>query len=397
MPQHLHDHIKLHSLHYTEMNELYISLSLRAFSVGLVGIFLPIYLYNLHLSILSFALFFMVLFGVKIFVHPISARLAARFGTKHILVLSYFLTFTFIIMLFWLPQYLWLLFPAAILGGISDSTFWLVRHIDYAAVANESKASTEYSVLLIFSNVAASLSPLIGGFIAGYYGIGYALLAAGAGLLAASYPLFKTLEPAVPRKTHLRWLRTAPRRHLAANFAMNFQSMTSVYFWPLFIFLIVRSYQGVGLIASVSLLLLIVAAWHLGKEGDRGKNIQILKIGTRLRIGLHSARFLAQSFPAAMIINIFGDITDLLTSMPYSVRFYQAARQHDISAYLLDMETVGDAGKVVSWAVLLTASIFFSLEVALIVCFFLSAAIMPMLRWINYQYPDSSQYGGIRI
>ncbi len=393
MPQQLHDHIKLHHVHFNEVNELYISLSLRAFAIGLVGIFVPIYLLVLGLPMVAIAGFFMVMFGTKVLLHPLTARMSARFGPKHIIVLSYIVSFVYIMMLYALPQYMWLLYPAAVIGGIADGWFWLSRHIDWAAVAGRKKASSEYSWLLIFSNIAMTMAPLIGGVVASAFGIEYALLGAGAGLLLAIYPLLKTLEPVVPRRANLRLLKAAPWQHLAANFAMNFQSVVSVLFWPIFIYLIVLSYDAIGVIVSASLLLVLLTAWFLGRLGDRGKNTQILKSGSRLRALVHIARVPVQSFPGAMAVNIAGDVTDMLASTPYAIRFYEGARRHGVTSYLVDMEIAGDAAKVASWALLLVLYIFLGLGAALIVTFVLAAVLMPLLRWIEIpaQSPEPLQ------
>lgn len=384
MPQYLHDHIKLHRIHFSEVNELYISLSLRAFAIGLVGIFVPIYLLVLGFSLNLIAGFFIVMFGIKALIHPLTAWMSARYGPKHIVVFSYIASFIYIMMLFVLPQYMWLLYPAALIGGVADGWFWLARHIDWAAVAGRKKASSEYSWLLIFSNIAMAMAPLVGGVVASAFGIGYALLGAGAGLLLAIYPLLKTLEPAVPRSTNLSLFKVAPWQHLAANFAMNFQSVVSVLFWPIFIYLIVLSYDTLGVIASASLLLVLLTTWFLGRLGDGGKNTQVLKSGTRLRTLVHIARVPVQSFPAAMAVNVVGDVTDMLASAPYSIRYYEAARRHGIVAYLVDMEIVGDIAKAASWALLWGLYALFGLSAALIITFVLAAVLMPLLRWIEF-------------
>lgn len=383
MPQHLHHHIKFHHLHYTEMNELYISLSLRAFSTGLVGIFVPIYLYLLDVPIVTIAGFFMLFYFAKSLMHILTAHLSARYGPKHILVVSYIVMFAYIMLLYNLPQQLELLWLAALVGGVADSLFWLSRHIDWATVAGKTKPTTQYSSLQIFSNIAMSMAPLIGGAVASTFGIGYTLLGAGAGLLLAAYPLVKTLEPVVPRKANVKPFRVAPWRHQVANAAMNFQTMVSIFFWPWFIFLIVKTYHGVGVIASASLLLLVITAWLLGRLGDKGKNSQVLKAGVGSRFMVHAARTAVQTFPAAMVVNVVGDITDMLTGTPYAMRFYEGARKYGIAAYLVDMEIAGDLTKGAAWAVLIILFLVFGLNMALIITFVLAALVMPFLRWIE--------------
>lgn len=384
MSHYLHYHLRLHRLHYTEMNELYASLTLRAFAFGLVGIFVPIYIYNLGFSIAALAIFFIIDDIFRTIMYAPAAKLVARFGPKHLLIASYLLTFGYTILLFLLPESRWLLYPTAAFAGVGAAMFWMACHIDTATVINAKRPTSEYGWIRNLTSMAAALAPLVGGLIASTYGIQYTLLGAAFGLLVAVYPLLKTLEPAVPqRDVRLPLFKTAPRRHLAANFAMNFQSSVAILLWPLFIFLVVMSYESVGIIASASLLLLLVVTWVIGRLGDRGKNSQVLKIGSGSRSVVHLARAFTGSFAGVLGVNMLGDVTDALAAVPYSVRFYEAARRSDIAAYLVDMEIVGGFGKTAAWIAFLIATFFVSLPAALIITFVLAAAATPFLRLIE--------------
>lgn len=383
MPQYLHHHIKLHHLHYTEMNELYISLSIYAFSVGLVGIFVPIYLYSLGLSIGVMASYFIAIYLTKMVIYRPTAALAARFGPKHVLVISYFLSFGYTVLLYFLGESLWLLYPAAVMGGLAHGMFWLSRHIHTATVISSRHPTAQYSTLQIFSLVAASSAPLVGGFIASFYGIQYALLGSGLGLLVAIYPLFKTLEIVTPSKARLPLLKSAPTKHLVANFAMNLQSIVAILIWPLFIYLVVMSYEKVGIIASASLFLIVGVTWVSGWLGDRGKNTRILHIGSNLRSLVHIARGFSRTFAFALGVNVLGDVTDTLASVPYAVRYYENARSHGIAAYLVDMEIVGDISKILAWGILYVGSLALGLHAGIIITFIVAAVVTPFLRLIE--------------
>lgn len=383
MPHVLHRHIQLHRLHYTEMNELYASLSLHAFASGLVAIFVPIYLYNLNFSITVIAVFFIIGNLTKCLIYRPTAAMAGRFGPKHVLLASYILTFIYTLLLFLLPERQWLLYPAALMHGLSAGVFWLSRHIDTASVISSERPTMEYSRLQILSLIAASSAPLFGGLIAAFFGIKYSLLGSGLVLLLAMYPLLKTLEPVLSANTLLPLFKTAPPKHLLANFAMNFQSIVAVLVWPLFIFLVVMSYEKVGIIASASLLLIVVVTWVSGKWGDRGKNAQILRVGSILRSGVHITRGFARSFTSALGVNVLGDVTDTLASVPYAVRYYESARRYGVAAYLIDMEVAGDIGKMIMWGLLIGFTLAFGLQTAMVLIFCLAAVLTPLLSLIE--------------
>ncbi len=383
MPNYLHPHLKLHHLHFTEINELYVSLSLQAFSLGLIGIFVPIYIYTLGFSISQLALFFIITAITRTVMHPIAAKLVMRYGPKHIITLSYILLFCYMIFLYFLPTQPQILFLAAIVGGVADDMFWMARHIDLATVTTNSNTAKKFSVLLIFSTFAQALSPLLGGLIASSFGMEYTILGASIGLLIAMYPLIKTPEPVVPKKINLRLLRTAPGKHLIANFAINAQGVVAAFQWPLFIYLIVETYREVGIVSSASLFMVVITLIFLGRIKTRNENNKLLKTGSNLRSGVHAARTLSQSFSASLGINILGDITDTLISVPYALRFYTSARKYGISGYLTDMEIAATLGHLSAWVLLLVTSTAFGLKTGLIISFFVAALLMPLLRLIE--------------
>jgi MFS family permease len=383
MPQYLNHHLKLHHLHFTEINELYISLSVHAFSSGMIGIFVPIYLYNLGLKLSTIAFYFLTFTITKFMVFPFATYLSLKFGPKHILMLSYLLMFSYTLLLFLLPGRAELLYPTAIMGGIAAGIFWISRHIDFATIISQDRPTAQLSFLLILLTIAQALAPLTGGVIATIFGIEFVLLGASIGQLIAMYPLSKTLEPFIPQKDKLKFFKTAPTKHMIANFAMNAQTNVAIYIWPLFIYLVVMTYRDVGLISSASLVIVIILLHVLGRVGDHGKNMKLLNIGSLLRSIVHAVRTLTRTFASAMGVNILGDVTDTLTSVPYAVNFYKNAKRYGVATYLMDLEMVGSIGAAMIWTILLTMSSITDPRSALITTFIIAALVTPLLRFIE--------------
>jgi MFS family permease len=383
MPQYLHHNLKLHHLHFTGVNALYISLSLQAFSSGLIGIFVPIYIYTLGFTPATVALFFIVSILTSIIIYPISAKLVNLLGPQHIIALSYCFLFCYTLLLFLLPGNNLILYPAAILGGAGTGMFWMARHIDFAAVISNKSTIKKLSTLLIFSITAQALSPFIGGVIATQFGIGYGLLATAIGLLIAIYPLLKTPEPFVPRKTKIQLLRTAPVPHMVSVFAMNAQGNVGLYTWPFFIYLVVNTYQNVGIISSASLIACILLLHSVGRTKTQSDSIKVLNMGLGTRSIVHLIRIISKTFSLTLVTNLLGDITDILVSVPYTADFYRNARKYDIEAYLVDMEIAGSLGKISVWMVLMFGSMAFDLRTGLIFTFIFASLLMPFIKLLE--------------
>src|SRR3989338_11575398 len=71
-----------------ELNELYASISIRAFSLSLIGVFVPIYFYLIGYPLISIFFFYILhsLFHI-VFSIPV-AKISSRFGIKHSILFS---------------------------------------------------------------------------------------------------------------------------------------------------------------------------------------------------------------------------------------------------------------------------------------------------------------------
>jgi hypothetical protein len=210
-------------------------------------------------------------------------------------------------------------------------------------------------------------------------------------LIAAIYPLLRTPEPIIPKKTSIKIFRTAPLRHMIANFAMNGQTNVGLYTWSLFIFLVVNTYQNVGIISSASLFISILTLHTIGKSGNKKQSEHILKIGIGARSLVHFIRNFANTFSQTLGTNILGDLTDYLVSVPYASRFYNGARKYDISAYLTDMEIAGALGKILMWSILLIGSMLFDLRSGLYLTFLYAVVLMPLTHLIAPMKQEHAQ------
>ena len=122
MPHNIFPHF--HFLRNRELNELYTSIAIRAFAISLIGIFIPIFLYQLNYSFSQIFLFFglIALFNL-IFLFP-SAKFASKYGLKHGMLLSIPFLIVFFLLLFSLDDFNWpLTFIAALVATIILAVF----------------------------------------------------------------------------------------------------------------------------------------------------------------------------------------------------------------------------------------------------------------------------------
>ena len=79
-----------HFNHYftfkSELNELFASISLRTFAKSLINIFVPIHLITLGYSFMTAFIFMAVVSGTHVSFSYAAAKLSARIGFKHLIM-----------------------------------------------------------------------------------------------------------------------------------------------------------------------------------------------------------------------------------------------------------------------------------------------------------------------
>ena len=88
---HLHDYIHgLMSQYFAnkEMDELYVSVGIKALAQSIITIFIPVYLYKLGLSISSIALYYLIFYFTISFCMYFAMKLNHKIGLKKVLALG---------------------------------------------------------------------------------------------------------------------------------------------------------------------------------------------------------------------------------------------------------------------------------------------------------------------
>ena len=86
MPHH-QPHI-FHFFKNKELNELYLSIAVRSFALSVIGIFIPIYLLQQGIPLAQVLIFFAIVTGTMTVCTLPVAKLASRFGFKHLIYYS---------------------------------------------------------------------------------------------------------------------------------------------------------------------------------------------------------------------------------------------------------------------------------------------------------------------
>jgi len=384
MPHFLNHHIAHHHPHLSEMHELYISLSLRSLAIGIGGLFVPLYLYDIGFSLVMIAGFYIFAMMMRMPLELFSAFLIMKIGSKHTLIVSYVGLFLYFVSLYMMGAYPLLWIVAATLFAFDISLFWISYHMHISSARSKKHASTQLSYTMILKRIFMALGPLIGGFIAAIYGVEWTLVAAAACLLGASYPLMMTPDVSHRIQISLKNISVPLNRGDSyAHFGWQVSGVAAAYLWPLWLFLILGEYDQIGFLISISIILGIGFTYWVGKLGDRGYNQKFIQIGAGVKFLANSLRVISDSFGLALVTNLTNDMGDNFVVGPFSEKFYEAADRGERFLYILQMSYVMAVAKLFSFIALLVFALTLSEIVALQAMFVLAAIAVPSIVWVS--------------
>jgi len=333
----LFNHFNLHYTLSRELTELYASVALRNFTLGLISIFEPIYLY-LYFSqdISKTLLYFSSISLISGLLSPFAGKIVTKIGVKHSMLVSVPFLFLYYFGL-WKIEFLENLFFILIPILITHNLFyWTAFHIDFARFSEKGKRGKQLSYLHTVSAVAAALSPFAGGIVlikAGYpvlFGIVLILL------FFSIVPLF------LSREVHERYTDSYEKafgevfhkkyRTKAISFlAEGSEYSILVFIWPVFLYMLAISYSYIGLISSISLFAGLLFALYLGKLIDRMGHARILVIGSWMNALTWPVRMFVVTPLDVILINTLNSITRVTAHMPFGVLFYDWAGREDVN------------------------------------------------------------------
>ncbi len=373
----LHTHRSWKHISMSELTELYISMMIKTLGLSFIGIFIPVYLYQLGYSVPDIALFFVFLYGYRLLLADYtSARIVGYIGPKKTMIISHIYLVVSMALLLALEYSDINLYLIALINGTAYSLFFVAYHVEFSKIQTASKAGKELSIMFQLGKIAGAIGPVLGGVIAQFYGVGNVIIVAIALVLLSAVPLLMSPEP-VRKYQHVTYKgfpwRSA-RRNIAINFFGSFDQMSTLFFWPLFVSLFVFTenvYLGVGALTSMGLVASFFAAKAYGKLIDSKKTVALISAGSVGSAFANLARIFAFSPVSATFVNLLGDPVGIAYRMPYSKIVYDEASSYEgyRNAYIAALLNAANLARALAWAILWALCSMVSDKVALQVSF----------------------------
>ncbi|OGL30709.1 hypothetical protein A3F37_03765 [Candidatus Saccharibacteria bacterium RIFCSPHIGHO2_12_FULL_41_12] len=321
-----------------DLDEMYVSASLRSFAIGLVGIFIPIFLYKQGWSLTNILFFFMLFFMYSLLAGKYFGEYATKNGAKHLMALSFAFSFAALAFLSIDQSILTVFCIVAPLYAAAESAYWLSNHIiltETKESGHVGRAVAKYNILV---GLFSALGPFIGGIIGEKFGLRVAFMLSLVVLLVALRPLFMLREEINPGTFDLKKLEQD--KGLIHDMGVlgigGIANAAAIVFWPLFIYSRTGGLLKTGLIVAASLSVTTLACWLAGQLSDNKKGRKVRKIGSLLWAISSISMVLSPSIIILGAANMLAYVSQMLSIVPRSATMIS----HSFKEYRAEYMTV---------------------------------------------------------
>lgn len=364
LPHHLLHHNKPEN---KELKEMYFSIGLRSFSMSLVSIFIPIFLYKLGYSPSSIFLYFTYYFGLSALFTITLGKLSFKVGLKRSIATSFiFMAITFVLLLS-IQNFHWPLLFIAFLSAISSNLFWNAYHGEFSKIKDQKQDGAEVGKMTAIIRLAGLSAPFLGGILATFGGMPLTLAVATVLLIMAMIPLFIGKEVIKGREVDLKRISLKKIKPDIISYCAGSIEYSSYYaVWPLFVFIFLAEYMYIGAVTTLASLATAVLILYIGKSVDKNGKTAFIKRGGQLNFLQNIYRIFVQSTLGVFSANIFTNIANAIWQVPWLARFYERADENPRAEYILVMEVFSNGIRFLFCLCLFILSLLFPLKTVLI-------------------------------
>ncbi len=352
----MHRHTGIfHFLKNRELNELYMSIAIRAFAVSLIGVFIPIYFYQQGYSFFSIFLFYAIWSLTHLLFSLPAAKISSKLGLKRSMLLSIPFLILFFFFIYTLENFNWPLPLLSISIGLSTSLFWLSYHIDFAKFSSKKNRGRQVGFSKIIIAIFSVLGPVAGGIILTLIGFEILFIIVSVLLIGSVIPLFFSREIHEPSSFSLKgFFRGQKIKDILSYIGFGIEGKMGAVVWPLFIFIFILSekYISLGLVSSLTLGVALISIIFVGKFSDIYRR-KILKMGSVFNAAIWVVKSFIVTPIQVFITDAFYGVSKVTMDVPFDAINYDKAKEEQRVKIILQREMYIHVGIILLFLVLM--------------------------------------------
>lgn len=337
---------------------LYSNVVIDQIGSGIVGLFLPIFLWQVFGNLNLVLLYYFLVHGIYIFTVFFGAKIMSMIGQKASMILSIPFKVLLFACLYYLAQGYSILFFTALLISVREirtMLFWVPYHTDFAGFTNKRTRGRVIGFLSAISSLVSIFIPIISGWIIANYGFEILFLIAMILVAVSIIPLF-LVRPTFEKfsfsflDTWRTIFNNKYRRMFLSYFADGMENVVGAVIWPIFIFQVLRGdFLVVGAVSSLIVLATVVIKLVMGSFTDKFNKRKLLHFGSVLyAIGWFIKIFVATSFQI-FVVSTYHNFASIIMRTPFDALMYEKAADsgHYVDEFTVMREISLHLGKLV--------------------------------------------------
>lgn len=353
---------------------LYSSKTIVTIAAGLLGLFLPIFLYNIFNQNFQYTVFYYLISHVGyILVLFFGIRFLNKYGFRRALRTSVFLGAIYYLIFYFLDQgNVHYLIPLLVATLVMFRFFhWLPYHVDFAKFTDKKNRGREVSAIRATKLAIGVFTPLIAGLVISRFGFDALFVTAIILFLASGIPYLT-----IPRTrerfswTYKQTLKNLfskkHRRDLVAYTAFGIETSAILVIWPIFIFQLLKGdYLKIGILSTFIIGATVIIQLTLGGKLDKKiSKKKVLKLGSIF----YSAGWLIKIFIETtfqiFIVGTFHDLMRVFAKTPFETLSYDimADQGHYVDEFTVLREIAINTGRAISYGLAIIISLFLPIQ-----------------------------------
>ena len=338
-----------------ELNELYVSISIRAFAISLIGVFVPVYFYLIGYPLISIFFFYMLHSLAHIAFSVPVAKISSRFGIKHSILFSIPSLIIFFFLLYSIEIFSWPLALLAIFSGLSTSMFWIPYHIEFAKFSDRKNRGKEIGFSAVIASLFSILGPVLGGIFLTIFGFKILFMVVSALLFLSVIPLFFSKEVHEPVPLSLsRFFKGQKITDILSFLGHGIENKLGTIVWPLFIFIFIlgEKYTSLGIVASLAVGMAFLSTIFVSRFSDLYRKT-VLKIGSVFNAVIWVAKSFIVTPLQVFVAGAFYGISQTAMHISFDAINYDRARKNNLVKIILEREIYHHIGVLILFLILI--------------------------------------------
>ncbi|MDY6769087.1 MAG: MFS transporter [Candidatus Nanohaloarchaea archaeon] len=332
-----------------EVQEIYLHRFLFKLAIGLVSIFLPLYLLGHGYAVTAVFLFFSLYYGTFLVLVWPAAWLTGRIGYKHVSLLASPVIFLFYLSLRSVPHGSVLVYPVAVLGGAGFVMYWIGMNSEMALSSHDNRRERETGYFYAVPLLASVLSPFVGGIALSLYGFPMLLLLTAAIVAASFLPFLLSTEHTAGMETDIHEFMGRARRSDFATFLMQgVMSTGRKVVWPLFLALVIQESVAIGGAGSLIALGSAAASILLGRIVVPENRALTMCVGAAITATAFLAMATVTTAGAAFLVSFAAGVGYVAVNLPIYSAVMSEAEREDIIEYFAFREAGLCSGRILA-------------------------------------------------